>query len=177
MPELSSFKIALNNPYIGKVEGTWIPDKKERDAAWEMSIELVTRISMVELKPDEGLLREALSSLYTLFRTTREILRKYGPAVAKPKRKGNISFGYLAIIILNRAIRPVLAKWHPSLLDYESKRESSLSPLEHEKRWDKYEELRKELNGLRSVLIDYGDILSKVAKVPSLHITDKFPNA
>ncbi len=175
MPELTGVKVALNIPYIGKVEGTWVPDKKERDAAWEMYIELVTRISVVELQPDEGLLREALSSLYTLFGTTREILRKYGPAVAKPKHKGNMSFGYLAVTILNRAIRPVLAKWHPLLLDYESKRESSLSPFEHEKQWDKYEELRKELNSLRSVLIDYGDILSKVAKVPPLHITDQSP--
>jgi len=175
MPELQSFKVALENPYIGKLEGTWVPDKKERDAAWEMYIELVTRISMVELIPDEGLLREALSSLYTLFGITREILRKYGPAVAKPKHKGNLSFGYLAIIILNSAIRPVLAKWHPLLLDYESKRENSLSPLEHEKQWDKKEELRKELNDLRAILIDYGDILSKVAKVPPLHITDKSP--
>ncbi len=168
MSELTSVKVALNIPYIGKVEGTWVPDKKERDAAWEMYIELVTRISVVELQPDEGLLREALSSLYTLFGTTREILRKYGPAVAKPKRKGNMSFGYLAITILNRAIRPVLAKWHPLLLDYESKRESSVSPLEHEKKWGKCEEFRKELNSLRSVLTDYGDILSKVAKVPPL---------
>jgi hypothetical protein len=60
-----------------------------------MYVELITRISVVELKPGEGLLREALSSLYTLFDTTRMILRKYGPSVAQPKGKDKLSFGYL----------------------------------------------------------------------------------
>jgi len=173
MPELTSVQVNLKIPYIGGVEGTWKPDKKDREAAWEMYIELVTRISTAELKPDEGLIREALSSLYTLFDTVREILRKYGPTVARPKGEANMSFASLAITILNRVIRPVLAKWHPLLLDYENCRESPNSPLEHEKKWDRYEELRKELNLLRSVLIDYGDILAQVAKVPTLHIKDQ----
>ena len=38
-----------------------------------MYIELVTRIAVIELRPEEGLLREALSSLYSLFDTTRKI--------------------------------------------------------------------------------------------------------
>jgi len=59
-----------------------------------MYVELVTRISVAELRHGEGLLHEALSSLYSLFDTTREILREYGPSIARPKGKDNISFGY-----------------------------------------------------------------------------------
>ena len=167
MPELDSFTIALKTPF-GEIHGNWKPDRKERDAAWEMYVELVTRISVVELKPDEGLLREALSSLYTLFDTTRGILRRYGAAVAKPKRGGDMSFGRIAVIVLNEVIRPVLAKWHPLLLDYEKKKSDSVSLLEHEKRWDKYEELRKVIESTRVVLKEYSDILAKVAKIPPL---------
>jgi hypothetical protein len=95
MAKFTSVKVSLNLP-IGGVEGTWEPDESERDAAWEMYVELITRISVAELKPDEGLLREALSSLHTLFGTTRTILRKYGPSIAQPKGEGDLSFGYLA---------------------------------------------------------------------------------
>ena len=168
MPKLTSVKVSLTLPYIGGIEGTWEPDETEQNAAWEMYVELVTRISVAELKPNEGLLREGLSSLYTLFNTTREILRKYGPSVAQPKGKDGISFGYLAVAILNTVLRPVLAKWHPLLLDYESIKDPSLSPLEHERQWERYEELRNELNNVRQVLIEYAELLAQVAGVPSL---------
>ena len=168
MAKLSSVKVSLKIPSIGGVEGTWVPDERERDAAWEMYVELITRISIVELKSDEGILREALSSLYSLFGTTREILRKYGPSIAKVKGKGNISFGYLAVAILNGELRPVLAKWHPLLLDYENTKNSAVSQLEHEKNWGKANELREVLNEVRNVLINYADLLAKVAGVPSL---------
>lgn len=168
MPKLTSVKVNLTLPYIGGIEGTWEPDETERSAAWEMYVELITRISVAELKPDEGLLREALSSLYTLFDTTRKILRKYGPSVAQPKSEDGISFGYLAVAILNTVLRPVLAKWHPLLLDYESTKDSAISPLEHERQWEKHEELRQVLNEVRSVLIEYAELLAQVAGVPSL---------
>ena len=64
--------VRLKLPFLGEISGTWEPGLAERDAAWELYIELITRVSVVDLGPDEGLVREALSSLYTLFGTTRE---------------------------------------------------------------------------------------------------------
>ncbi|MFV9631268.1 MAG: hypothetical protein ACNYWM_09405 [Methanosarcinales archaeon] len=116
------------------------------------------------------MLREALSSLHTLFGTTRTILRKYGPSIAQPKGEGDLSFGYLAVAILNVVLRPLLAKWHPLLLDYESTRSGSVSPLEHEREWDKHDELRKILNDVRANLIEYTNLLAEVAEVPPLII-------
>lgn len=169
MPKLTSVEVDFKLPYIGGIKGTWEPDQCERDAAWEMYIELITRISVAELKADEGLLREALSSLYTLFDITRGILRKYGPAVAQPKNNNNLSFGYLAVAVLNLVLRPVLAKWHPLLLDYEATKKDEVSSLEHERKWDKHEELRGILNNdIRRVLIGYTNLLAQVAGVPSL---------
>ena len=95
-------------------------------------------------------------------------MRKYGPCVAQPKGKDNLSFGYLAVAILNVVLRPVLARWHPLLLDYESSKESSVSSVAHEREWDKYEELREVLSGVRGVLMEYAKILAEVADVPSL---------
>ncbi|MEM8721241.1 MAG: hypothetical protein AAGE84_18400 [Cyanobacteria bacterium P01_G01_bin.39] len=168
MNKLKEVKVRLNLPYVGGVEGTWQPDESEKNAAWELYIELITRISIAELKPDEGLLREALTSLYNLFGITRDILRKYGSSIARPKNDGYISFGYLAVAILNAVLRPMLSKWHPLLLDYEANKPASLSSFEYEKQWDKNEALRKELNRVRIILSQYADILAEVADVPSL---------
>ncbi len=89
MPRRSSFKVSLNLPFgLGGVEQTWEPDDDERRAAWELYVELSTRITTVPLQAGTGLQREALTSLYTLFGTTREILRRYGPGVAQPKGDG-----------------------------------------------------------------------------------------
>jgi hypothetical protein len=135
-------------------------------------VELVTRISVAELKAGEGLLREALSSLYTIFGTTREIMRKYGPTVAQPKKEGKLSFGYLSVIILNNVLHPVLSKWHSELQHYEALKSAAVSPLEHEKQWDKYDELRNVLNQTRLLLSEYANLLAEVSGVPSL-ITER----
>lgn len=164
----NDIKVHLNLPYIGGIQGTWKPDESEINAAWELYVELITRISVVELKSDEGLLREALSSLYTLFDITRNILRKYGPSIARPTGDSHISFGYLAVAILNDLLRPILSKWHPLLLNYEAMKPDSMSPFEYEKNWDKNEELRAVLNESRKILVQYAGLLAEVAGVPSL---------
>jgi hypothetical protein len=166
--KLSSVSVKLQLPYVGGIEGTWQPDERERDAAWEMYVELVTRVAVVELRPGEGLVREALTSLYSLFDTTRSILRKYGPAVAKPKGKGDLSFGSLSVTILNGVLRPMLAKWHPLLLDHEARRSEGKSALEHERAWEYEREVREELKDVREALQDYANVLAEVAGIEPL---------
>lgn len=168
MAKLKSFKVNLNIPMLGSViEGTWEPDERERDASWELFVELITRISVVELKEDEGILREALTSLHALFRITREILKKYGPGIAKPNN-GSLSFGFLAVAMLNIVVRPILAYWHPLLAKYEHTRPPQTSIVEYERQWERHQELRQAINEARLVLIQYADLLAQVADVPNL---------
>src|SRR5215217_3276074 len=110
MPEFESYTVGLNLGLV-YIEGTWTPTEKERRAAWEMYVELVTRLPVAKMGPDEGLLREALDSLYSLFGTTREILQRYGPNVARPSGPDNLSFGFIAVAVLNGSLRPLLARW------------------------------------------------------------------
>jgi hypothetical protein len=151
-----------------EIGGEWAPDDAEERAAWEMYVELVTRVSIAELKPGEGLLREALTSLYSLFATTRDILRRYGPAIARGKSGGTLSFGYIAVAVLNGALRPLLATWHPQLGTYEATRPAAVSVAAHEAAWPRADELRAELNRVRLVLIDYATLLSDAVGAPSL---------
>ncbi len=168
MPKLTSMRVNLKLPYLADVEGTWEPDDRERDASWELYVELVTRIAVVPLGPEEGRIREALNSLYSLFETTRGILRKYGPAVARPKGGHELSLGYIAVAVLNGALRPLLAKWHPLLLEYENRRPSDVSPVEHERGWEHANQLREELERTREALVAYANQLAEAAEVPSL---------
>ncbi len=167
---LQSIQISLNLPFgMGGISGTWEPDDHERQAAWEMYVELVTRVAVVPLGPDEGLLREALASLYSLFDTTRSILRAHGPGVARPKGDGTYSFGHLAVIVLNDLLRPVLAKWHPLLLDHEANRASDRSQVDHERGWPRAAELRSVLADVRGSLEQYANLLACAAGAPPLH--------
>ncbi len=170
MSTFKQVKVSLRLPFgLGGVEGTWEPDDAERRAAWEMYVELVTRVTIVELRPGEGLLREALRSLYSLFETTRGILRSYGPGIAQPKGEGQYAFGLLAVIVLNRVLRPLLAEWHPRLADWESQRTPGISQAAHEGTWPENAELRAALEQVREPLTVYAGLLAEVADVPLLH--------
>jgi hypothetical protein len=173
---LTSVNVSLN---LGPISlgGTWEPDERETAAAWEMYIELATRISTQALQDDEGILREALGSLHDLFPITREILRRQGPTVARKKGTSDHSFAELAIYVLNYAIRPVLAKWHPLLEEYEAARPEGKSVKEHEAEWGRNGELRGVLENLRSGLLDYANLLAAVAGVEPLIALDEAPES
>ncbi|SED01289.1 hypothetical protein [Streptomyces sp. PAN_FS17] len=162
-----SVEVKLNLRVL-EISGTWEPNDAERQAAWELYVELVTRVSVVPLRQDEGLLREALGSLYSLFTTTREVLRKYGPEVAEPKKNGQYNFGYLAVAMLNYGIRPLLASWHPALEDWEARRPADRSRRDHEQGWTRASELRTALCDTRSILTAYANLLASVCGVPNL---------
>ncbi|MET9305558.1 hypothetical protein ABZX78_06435 [Streptomyces cellulosae] len=162
-----SVEVKLNLRVL-EIAGTWEPNDVERRAAWELYVELVTRVSVVPLREDEGLLREALSSLYSLFNTTREVLRKYGPDVAEPKKNDQYNFGYLAVAMLNYGLRPLLASWHPTLEGWENRRPADVSRRDHEHAWPNAGELRTALRDARTILAAYADLLATACGVPNL---------
>jgi hypothetical protein len=168
VPRLSEINVELGLPYIGTISGKWKPHEEEQRAAWELYVELITRVSVTGLEPDEGLLRESLSSLYIIFTTTRTLLRSYGPFIARPTSEGNVSFGILAVQVLNYVLRPVLTTWHPLLLDYEHQRDPAISAWEHERQWERAAELRAALQEARHILTEYTNLLAQVAGVPEL---------
>ncbi len=152
------------------LQGTWKPSQLERLAAWELYIELITRISVVPLQPGEGLLREALTSLYSLFGSTREVLRRHGPDVARRHDDGVYSFGELAVLVLNYELRPLLARWHPLLEQWETDRATGTSRTAHEDAWPYAGQLRERLEVTRRHLVDYADLLAAAAQVPPLTV-------
>jgi len=153
-------KVSVSLPFgLGSAE--WEADSTQRRAAWALYVELITRVAVQELANDAGLVREAMNSLYTLFGTTREILREAGPDVGASRE----SVGGLAIAVLNQGLRPFLTRWHPQLQIWEAQRSNEKSPKEHEQSWAEESILRQELATLRGELDVYAQALAKVAGV------------
>jgi hypothetical protein len=73
--KLTSVKIKI--PWLGEAE--WKADATERRAAWSLYVELVTRVAVESLSTDDRVRSVALSSLHSLFDSTRQILREAGP--------------------------------------------------------------------------------------------------
>ncbi len=55
-----------------------------------------------------------------------------GPQVTEPKPTGQYNLASVAVAMLNFAPRPVLARWHPVLEEWEATRPERRSRREHE---------------------------------------------
>ena len=135
-------KIKLNLQ-VAQVELSF--QQEDRDAAWELYVEMLTRIVTQPLPAGAGDEQTALDSLYSLFPTTREILRRRG--------QGAVEFSKVAIPVLNQVVRPFTAKWH---------KESLAGAFDNQA---KRTEFRRELESLQEELRNYNRMLAEIAGV------------
>lgn len=96
---LSSLKLKA-----GFLEAQFDPADPDRAAAWDLYVELLTRITTQALPDGQGQEKAALDSAYALFPLTRDILKKHGSGCGE--------FAKIAVPVLNQVIRPFTAKWH-----------------------------------------------------------------
>jgi hypothetical protein len=151
------------------LKGKWVADRAQQEAAWQLYVELITRISVQPLGPNEGLLSEALSSIYSLFEETRRILKEHGPRVARPLQGGTLSLGKISVQVLNLRLRPFLSKWHPLLQSYETTRAAGVSLQDHENSWPYAAALRAELENLQNHILEYANLLARASSIEPLH--------
>ncbi len=141
--DMTSLKITP--PFL---EMEWSPSEPDKDAAWALYIELLTRITTQPLSDTDGDEKVALDSVYSLFPTTREIIKEYG--------RGCIEFTKLAVVVLNQVVRPFTAKWHRiSLNDGFSDPDTTAL-------------FRAELQQLQRTLVTYAGMLAEMAGVENL---------
>ena len=141
--DMTSLKI--KTPFL---EMEWNPQEADKNAAWDMYIELLTRITTQALEDEHGDEKTALDSIYSLFPITRQIIKDNG--------RDCIEFTKIAIIILNQKIRPFTAKWHKLSLE---------GAFENEKQCKIF---RQELKELQHILSIYTAMLADMADVEDL---------
>ena len=141
--DMTSLKI--KTPFL---EMDWQPQDEDKAAAWEMYIELLTRITTQPLDTEHGDEKTALESVYSLFPITRQVL--------KNNTRNCIEFAKLAIVILNQIIRPFTAKWHRLCLQgaFDDPKERA--------------NFRSELDSLQVTLRKYARMLAEMAGVEDL---------
>jgi hypothetical protein len=130
------------------LEMEWEPSDYDKNAAWDLYVELLTRITTQRLPEEHGIEEAALESVYKIFELTRTTLKEHG-------RKAE-NFTKIAIIVLNQVIRPFTAKWH------------RLSEQEVFIDKDKCTEFRDELFQLQNKLRAYTRMLSELADVEDM---------
>ena len=138
-------KVRLNLAVVG-LEMSF--EQADRDAAWELYIEMLTRIVTQPLPNNVGDDKTALDSVYSLFPITREILRRRG--------RSTVRFSMVAIPVLNQIVRPFTAKWH---------RESLARAFDED---EKCRQFRIELAALQDELRNYNRMLADIAGVEDL---------
>jgi hypothetical protein len=134
---------------VGFLDMEFKPTDQDKDAAWELYIELLTRITTQSLAPQHGDEGAALASVFKLFELTRGILRA-------PGRRGAREFTKVAIVVLNQVVRPFTAEWHKRSLA------GDFQKSEH------CEEFRQKLAVLQAQLVVYSRALADMAGVEDL---------
>jgi hypothetical protein len=133
--------------------------RDSQEVAWKLFVESVTRVSVQSLESGNGILREALTSLYSLFETTREILKQTQPS----RKTGDFpTVEHLAIAMLNNELRPFLSRWHPVLRDWENQ-----NPGKPNASWPLAAECRADLVAMQRRLMQYVLGFGRLAGVPN----------
>ena len=126
----------------------WSPSDPDKDAAWDLYVELLTRVTTQPLAKEDGVEEAALASIHALFDITRQTLKEHG--------RPCVEFSRIAIIVLNQIVRPFTAKWHQrcenGVLDTPAGRD----------------EFREDLHALQEQLINYTGLLAELADVEDL---------
>lgn len=138
--DMTSLKI--KTPFL---DMEWKPQDEDKNAAWDLYIELLTRITTQPLDDLHGEEETALKSIFSIFSLTREVIKSNG--------RHCIEFTKIAIVVLNQVIRPFTAKWH---------RLSVQGAFSDPK---KCQEFRRELVDLQSILNIYTKMLGDMSGV------------
>ena len=151
-------KCKLSFKAIQQVFSAFLEDKPEgelealvsrnKDAAWAMYVQMLTRVTTQPLPDEDGDEQTALDSVYSLFATTRDILTEYGREAPE--------FTKLAVVILNQKVRPFTTKWHVMSLEGAFKNEEKCAVF------------RAELKTLQVILRGYMQALAALAGVEDI---------
>jgi len=140
--DLTSLKIST--PFT---EMSWEPRDEDKTAAWELYVELITRVATQHLEPVEGDEAAAVKSIAELFCLTRETIKRDG--------RYCINFTRIAVVVLNQKVRPFTVKWHRRMLG--GALTDADGPI-----------LRAELRALQTDLRNYTRLLADLAGVEDL---------
>ena len=145
---LSKYDLEKARLSVGFVNAEVSFGEADRNAAWDLYVEMLTRIVAHPLPRSAGDEQAALDSVCLLFPTVWGILRRRGREAT--------GFRKISVLVLNQVVRPFTTKWREHSLsgafDGESGREA----------------FRRERESLQVDLRNYNRMLAMIAEVDDL---------
>lgn len=141
------------------------PNKKDKEIAYQLWVELSTRKLGIPLDMDNDVIYEVYNSWYEFFRITRESLKEF--PVSKLENEVSTEIIDIAIGVLNEDLRKHLTKWQAKFRHWydtekNKKENENLSPQEIQKKFPEYDGLVKDLMGVNICLINYTNLLHDI---------------
>jgi hypothetical protein len=155
MPELSEGNFAID---FGVVKLGGKLTELDRQCAWKLYTEIVTRVAVSGKRRDETgsdfsgeVLVESLSSLHSFFKETRQIMKDF--PVGKLKEKDQKHLGLLIHDLLTDVLRPFLEEWQADFRSWwEQQDHSTQSWFEVQKKYPKIDAFLSDWTHLRKLM-------------------------
>lgn len=155
MPELREGDFSIN---FGIVKLGGKLSEKDRQCAWELYTEIVTRVAVSGKRRDETsedfsgeVIAESLASLHTFFNEARMIMRQF--PVGQLKEKDQSHLGILIHDLLADVLRPFLEKWQADFRAWwEQQTDIEGTWFEKQAKYPRLEELLKDWTALRKLM-------------------------
>lgn len=155
MPELTEGDFTIN---FGVVKLRGKLSEQDRQCAWQLYTEIVTRVAVSGKRRDETssdfsgeVIAESLASLHAFFQEARQIMKQF--PVGKLKEKNQNHLGILIHDLLADVLRPFLEKWQADYRAWwEQQNRSGQSWFDIQKKFPRYEELLKDWTHLRKLM-------------------------
>lgn len=172
MPVFSKGNFSVN---LGFVSFGGDFDETDRQCAWELYCELITRVALVGKEDKEGqlvftgeVLAESLESLHRFFLEARALMRRFPVGRLAPGRDPH-HLGFFIGGLLEVVVRPFLEKWQALYRHWWAHQsDASLSPLERQERFPGMKEMREDWNQLRRFCRDSAAELAKRYALPDI---------
>ncbi len=138
--------------------------REDRRIAWEIFVQIRTRIAAVDFRENEDSLLHINKSLYELFSFIRDKILSLPLKTVTRDKNGNLVEFYLAI--LNDGIRPFLTKWHISVSHFHEKmKDSGKSAIEIDKEFlEKNPSILGDVKSLNQRMKKFASVLHRIAK-------------
>lgn len=155
MPVLEEGNFSLN---FGVVKLGGKLSDADRQCAWELYSEIVTRVAVSGKRRDDTccdfsgeVISESLSSLYSFFGQARSIMKSF--PVGKLKEKNQSHLGLLIHDLLADVLRPFLEKWQADYRAWWKQQESKEGDwFEKQKDYPHLADLHKDWTSLRKIM-------------------------
>jgi len=128
---------------------------EDRQCAWELYIELSTRVALVGKLFDDGcknfegeLYIESLASFYNFFQETRGIIRKFPVGRIEINQQNHL--GVIISRIMSDVMRPFLEKWQADYKHWwDNQSNPRLSPTERQNEYPKITDFLEDWSSVR----------------------------